>query len=96
MLKMILCVLFALLLGMLLLQMRRQKLELNYQANQLHWQIACEQSKLWNQQLQIATYTAPNAIAHTVAHQDLKLVPNKPLPPGMTHWIDGAASPDAE
>ena len=59
----------------LLLQLRQQKLELNAQINKLHNQIEATQAKLWNQQLQIAMYTAPNAIAETVQTQELKMVP---------------------
>jgi len=50
---------------------------------------------LWNQQLQIAVYTAPNAITQTVSTHDLKMVPQAPLPRQKGRWIE-ARNPDAE
>jgi hypothetical protein len=38
--------------------------------------------------LQIAVYTAPNAISKTVGDHSLKLVPRAPLKAGHTSWID--------
>ncbi len=61
-----------------MLQLREQKRELGYEINQLHSQIENRQATLWNQQLQIAIYTAPNAIAQTIGNNDLKLAPPKP------------------
>ena len=61
MVKMLICLLCALGLGVMTLQLRQQRLELNYKISQLHRQIESGQAKLWNQQLQIATFTAPNA-----------------------------------
>jgi cell division protein FtsL len=98
MVKMLICVVSALALGVMVLQLRQQRLELNFKISQLHRQIESNQAKLWNQQLQIAVYTAPNAIQHTVSNHDLKLVPRSPAvrstvvnAPGAT-----AADPDAE
>ena len=88
MLKLLLCVLSAAVLAALVLQLRQQRQELGYQNSRLHDQIKDQQSKLWNQQLQIAVYTAPNAITQTVTTHDLKMVPQAPLPRGRTHWID--------
>jgi cell division protein FtsL len=79
MLKLLLCLVCGLLLAVIMLQLRQQRLELNYQANQIHNQIEAQQAKLWNQQLQIAVYTAPNAISQTVDQQSLKMVPSTPL-----------------
>jgi hypothetical protein len=79
-----------------LLQLRQQRLELNYQTNRLHNQIRDSQAKLWNQQLQIAVYTAPNAISKTVGEQKLNMVPETPLPAQQANWIDPAHNPDAE
>ena len=96
MLKLLLCLFSSVLLGVLMLQLRQQRLELNHQANKLHNQIEAQQAKLWNQQLQIAMYTAPNAIARTVGEHALDLVPVSPLPAGkQTNWIDNM-DPDAE
>ncbi len=97
MIKMLICLLGAMGLAVMALQLRQQRLELNYKINQLHRQIESHQSKLWNQQVQIAIYTAPNAIQNTVSNHDLHLVPRAPLPRGKgesaASWID---SPDAE
>lgn len=84
MLKLLICILSVTLLAVLVLHLRQQRLELNYQTNQLHRQIEQSQSKLWNQQLQIAMYTAPNAITETVGHRDLRMINPTPLisPPG--------------
>jgi len=73
MLKLLICLFSALAISVALLQLRQQRLELNYQANRLHNQIEEHQAKLWDQQLQIAVYTAPNAISRTVGEQKLDL-----------------------
>ena len=96
MLKLLLCLLCATAISVVLLQLRQQRLELNYQANRLHTQIEKSQSKLWNQQLQIAMFTAPNAIAKTVGDHELKVVPRTPLRTGRASWIDVTRNPDAE
>ena len=88
MLKLLLCLFSAVLLGVLMLQLRQQRLELNHQANKLHNQIEAQQAKLWNQQLQIAVYTAPNAISQTVGAHELKLVPQSPLHVGPSNWMN--------
>jgi len=87
MLKLLLCLFASVLLGVLMLQLRQQRLELNHEANKLHNQIESHQAKLWNQQLQIAVYTAPNAISETVGAHDLKLVPQFPTHVGPTNWM---------
>jgi cell division protein FtsL len=96
MLKLILTLSLSLILAIALLQLRQQRLELNYQTNRLHNQIRDSQAKLWNQQLQIAVYTAPNAISKTVGEQKLNMVPETPLPVQQANWIDPAKNPDAE
>jgi hypothetical protein len=88
MLKLLLCVLSAAVLAALVLQLRQQRQELGYQNSRLYDQIRGQQAMLWNQQLQIAICTAPNAITRTVDTHDLKMVPQAPLPRGRTHWID--------
>lgn len=92
MIKLLVCILCALGIAVMVLQLRQQRLELNYKISRLHQQIEAHQARLWNQQLQIATYTAPNAIQHTVSNHDLKLVPrplaSKPTP--------NTPDPDAE
>jgi cell division protein FtsL len=86
MLKLLLCLLVGTLTAASLLALRQQRLELNHQANLLHNQIENCQAKLWNQQLQIAVYTAPNAIAQTVGSADLKLAPESAGEYGIEDW----------
>ena len=93
MLKLILCLFCSVLLGVLMLQLRQQRLELNHQANKLHNQIEAQQARLWNQQLQIAVYTAPNAISQTVGAHELKLVPQSPIQTGPSNWMDVRGEP---
>ena len=88
MLKLLLCLFAAVFLAVVMLQLRQQRLELNHQANKLHNQIESHQAKLWNQQLQIAVYTAPNAISRTVGDHSLRLVPQTPGRASATNWID--------
>src|SRR3954463_11860722 len=88
MVKMLVCLICAMGLAVMTLQLRQQRLELNYKVSQLHRQIEAQQAKLWNQQLQIAVYTAPNAISKTVGDHSLKLVPRAPLTAKQTSWID--------
>ena len=97
MIKLLLCLTTALCLAVLVLQLRQQRLELGYQANQLHNQIEDQQARLWNQQLQIAMYTAPNAISKTVGEHAIHMVPRSPLPANKKfNWIDASMDPDAE
>lgn len=81
MLKLLICFVSAMLLAVLVLQMRQQHLGLGYQNNTIHRQIEHSKAKLWNQQMQIAIYTAPNAIARTVGDHDLHMVPVSPVVP---------------
>ncbi len=78
MIKLLICLFAGVALAATTLQLRQQRLELNYQNHKLHNQIEGRQSKLWNQQLQIAVYTAPNSIAQTVGNQHLKLTAATP------------------
>ena len=96
MLKLLLCLTTGMLIAVCLLQLRQQRLELNYEANKLHNAIESRQAKLWNQQLQIAVYTAPNAIQQTVGSNDLKLAPQSPIGTGTSNWIDQGNDPAAE
>ena len=78
MIKLLICIASGAALAVCVLQLRQQRLELGYQNAELHEQIRSHQSRLWDQQLQIATFTAPNAIANTVNAHDLKMVPRQP------------------
>ena len=95
MLKLLICIVSAAVLAALLLQLRQQRQELGYQNSRTHDQIKDQQARLWNQQLQIAVYTAPNAIRQTVSNHDLKMVPQAPLPRGRTYWIDVNVPPQS-
>ena len=97
MIKLLLCLSTSLCLAVLVLQLRQQRLELGYQANQLHKKIEDQQARLWNQQLQIAMYTAPNAISKTVGEHAIHMVPQSPLKSSkVVNWIDSSMDPDAE
>ena len=96
MLKLLICLTSTALVAVGVLQLRQQNLQLGHQCNQLHTKIRGRQSKLWSQQLEIAVYTAPNAITQTVANHDLHLVPQAPLPRGKKHWIDVNVEPIAD
>ena len=98
MIKLLICLLSAAALAACVLQLRQQRLELGYQNAELHEQIRSHQSRLWDQQLQIATFTAPNAIANTVNAHDLKMVPRQqplvaPSQPGAKPPTKPAATP---
>ena len=75
MVKLLICLASGIALGLFLLNLRHQQLELRHQNAELHDQINAQQSRLWNQQLQIATVTAPNAITETVKGQQVDMVP---------------------
>jgi cell division protein FtsL len=94
MIKLLISLVCGLVLGALMLQLRQQRLELNHEVNLLHGRIEAQQARLWNQQLQIAIYTAPNAISKTVGSHALKMVPRSPLPAGPSHWMDVQGDPD--
>ena len=93
MLKLVICLITSALIAICVLQLRQQNLQIGHQCNALHRKIQGRQAKLWSQQLDIAIYTAPNAISQTVANHDLNLVPQTPPPPGKRHWIDVEVDP---
>ena len=93
MIKLLICLFTSALIAVCMLQLRQQNMQLGHQCNQLHDKIRGRQAKLWSQQLEIAVYTAPNAIEQTVATHELNLVPQTPPPPGKRHWIDVDANP---
>jgi cell division protein FtsL len=88
MIKLLICVFSTFALAVLMLQLREQRRELAYQANDLHNQIEQLQGELWNQQLQIAIYTAPNAIAQTVDAHKINMTWATPYQAAPTGWID--------
>ncbi len=94
MVKMLLCMFATMAIAIMVLQLRQQRLELNFKVNHLHRDIEAQQAHLWNQQVQIAIYTAPNAIQHTVDSQDLHLVPR--ITPGQSTPANWAQDADLE
>ena len=94
MLKLILCMAFGVVIAVAMLHLRQQRLELNHQANVLHNRIEAQQARLWSQQLQIAVYTAPNAISQTVGDRQLLLVPQSPQHVGPSNWMQVLGDPD--
>ena len=71
-----------------MLQLREQKRELGYEINQLHTQIESRQSKLWNQQLQIAAATAPRVLKQTIAQHHLPLATDPRIPSPAGNWTN--------
>src|SRR5881394_666056 len=94
MIKLILCLGCGMLMAVVMLQLRQQELELRHQAAALGQKIQNHQAKLWQQQLEIAVYTAPNAVTKIVQQQDLKLVPEASLPLGAGDWAAIATPPN--
>ena len=86
MVKLLFCLMCALAIATATLQMRQQQLELKHQAAAQQAKIERLQAKLWNQQLQIASSTAPNMIVKTVG-EDLDLVPYADLPADAADWL---------
>ncbi|MGN6505307.1 MAG: hypothetical protein ACTHM6_07065 [Tepidisphaeraceae bacterium] len=81
MIKLLSCILCAFVATGVLLHLRHQRMEINYQINQAHRRLQDLQIQLWNQQLQVAIYTAPNAIERTVGTHKMALVPATSTPP---------------
>jgi len=91
MIKLLLCLACGMVMAMVMLQLRQQELELRHQAAELQIKIQNHQAKLWQQQLEIAVYTAPNAVTKIVQEQDLKLVPEARLPIAAGDWVGSVA-----
>lgn len=87
MIKLLLCMICGFAIAIAMLQMRQQQLELKHKAAMLQAQVQSRQSRLWQQQLQIAIYTAPNAVAKMVGGHDLDLKPEAPLPEEVGNWM---------
>jgi len=91
--KLLLCLLGGLATAAVLLQLRQEHLNLTFQTNELHSQIQATQAQLWNQQLNIAVCTAPNAIAANLKGQDLKSANPPTAKSPKRLWIE---DPDAQ
>jgi hypothetical protein len=94
--KLLLCLICGAVIGATVLQLRQQHMELSHQNAELTDEIRSHQARLWDQQVQIAIYTAPNAIQKTVDANSLRLTPQSPVPGGKQSWIDVSRNPDAE
>ncbi len=86
MLKLMLCLVCGFALGVTTLQLRQQELELRHLSADFQAKIEARQAKLWQQQWQIASYTAPNVIARTVGGT-MELAPDSELPATVADWI---------
>jgi cell division protein FtsL len=80
MLKLLSCLVVAVVVGVAMLQTRQQHLEINYQINKLHNQIEGQQAKLWSQQLQIAVYAGTPTISKAIEANALRMVPEQSQP----------------
>src|SRR5204863_6342224 len=87
MIKLLICLTCGMVMAVVMLQLRQQELELRHQAADLQLKIQNHQAKLWQQQLEIAVYTAPNAVTKIVQDQNLKLVPEAALPLQAGDWV---------
>jgi len=87
MIKLLICLACGMVMAVVMLQLRQQELEFRHQAADLQLKIQNHQAKLWQQQLEIAVYTAPNAVTRTIQEQNLKLVPEADLPIGAGDWV---------
>jgi hypothetical protein len=76
MLKLLLCIICSTAMAVAVLQLRQQRMELLHQCSNLHGELEEIQIKLWNQQLQVASSTAPMAIRQTVKNYEMTLVPS--------------------
>ncbi len=78
MVKLLLCIFSAIAIALSMHHLQHQKMVLNYRTNQAHKSLQNLQIELWNQQLQVAIYTAPNAIERTVGSHKIELKPANP------------------
>jgi cell division protein FtsL len=92
MVKLLICLFSGVALALFMLNLRHQQLELRHQNTELHDKFKAQQAKLWNQQQQIAVFTAPNAINETVKGQQIDMVPE--FSPQRANWIVPAVEHD--
>lgn len=91
MIKLLISLCFGLVLAAVMLQLRQENLNLNFQSSRLHSQIEARQAQLWSQQLRIAEETAPNAIAAKLNEDKILLAPADDRPHAK-NWLQ---PPDA-
>ena len=87
MLKLLFSLLCSFSIGLATLHLRQQHLELKHDAARLQSQIERQQSKLWNQQLQIAASTVPTVLNKTIQAHQLPLSPDPRVPAPVGNWI---------
>lgn len=75
MVRILLCLLVGAGIGITLLMIRQQRLELQYEANELHDRMLETQRQLWRQQVQIAAATAPAALETVLANHAFETEP---------------------
>jgi cell division protein FtsL len=88
MIKLLFCLLCAFSIGVATLHLRQQQLELKHETARLQSQIDSQQSKLWNQQLQIAAATAPRVLKQTIAQHHLPLATDPRIPSPAGNWTN--------
>jgi hypothetical protein len=88
MLKLMMVCIFIFLTAMALLQLRQQRMNVNFQMSRLHREVDQAQGRLWNQQMELARLTAPPAIRRTVGKVRLEMTPVI-AETGM-HWLESA------
>lgn len=86
MVRLLLCLLVGAGIGLTLLMIRQQRLELQYQSNQVHDQMLEKQRELWRQQVQIAAATAPAALETVLANHQLEMEPDDPAEGLPDEW----------
>jgi hypothetical protein len=87
MIRLLLCLLTALGIATALLLIRQQRLQLRHDQNVAHARIVDMQRVLWQQQLQIAVDTAPEALRR-VRQMQANRPPADVRPEGPSDWSD--------
>lgn len=95
MVKLLICLFCAVLIAAVMLELRQQRMNMGFESSQIHRDIERAQVRLWNQQLQIGIYTAPNAIDQTVRQHQLNLKAPRPVPAGSGTAADAPAPIDS-
>ena len=93
MVRLLLCIVVGAGIGLTLLMLRQQRLELQYEANQLHDRMLEMQRQLWRQQVQIAAATAPEALETVLASHRLDTQPENASHSLPDEWDVFAADP---
>lgn len=86
MVRLLLCLLVGAGIGITLLMIRQQRLELQYESNEIHDEMLDTQRQLWRQQVQIAAATAPAALESVLAHHQFETEPTNPTQELPDEW----------